>query len=47
MCAMNEMVENSEKNPSPEMTNEEKKKMLEDFFADMNKKYPRKSDSMK
>lgn len=41
MCDLNAMVENSEKNPRPEQTNEEKQKMIADFFTDMNKQFPR------
>lgn len=41
MCDLNAMVENSEKNPRPEQTDEEKQKMIADFFADMNKQFPR------
>ncbi len=41
MCDLNAMVENSTKNPRPEQTDEEKQKMIADFFADMNKQFPR------
>ncbi|GEM_PF-1642597 len=41
MCCLNNMVENSEKNPYPEQTDEEKQKMITDFFADMNRRYPK------
>ena len=41
MCDLNAMVENSEKNPRPEQTDEEKQKMIADFFTDMNKQFPK------
>jgi hypothetical protein len=41
MRILSDMVINREKNPQPEQTEEEKQKMIADFFADMNKQFPR------
>ncbi len=41
MCDLNTMAENSEKNSHPRRTDEEKQKMIADFFTDMNKQFPR------
>ncbi|MPM91252.1 hypothetical protein SDC9_138379 [bioreactor metagenome] len=35
-------IEESSRNDRPEYTEEEKQKMIADFFADMNKQFPRK-----
>ena len=43
VCFWNERVENSEKNPPPELTDEEKAKMVAEFFRERETKFPRSS----